>query len=245
MSVIEYKVNGETFYTHETWLSLRQRRAWHNIPTENNNLALYYSLSTLAVLAIVSLSVISGPQETPLGFNLFQATGILRWVWSTRSRVLARVELGHEGQKCGRIELCHRNQRLPVHAVLENPRVSHWFEGEGQKRQVRGQQIRQQKQGQILTKRTNRKIQARPHSGKPQSRINPPICEMIIDLKVYCNRLKFVKFWEFRIELSFLLYWIFTLIFGYWLYLYLMAIGLNVKNKSVFRVFIMVMRLED
>ena len=53
MSVIEYKVNGETFYTHETWLSLRQRRAWYNIPTENNNLALYYSLSTLAVVALV------------------------------------------------------------------------------------------------------------------------------------------------------------------------------------------------
>ena len=53
MSIIDYKVNGETFYTHETWLSSRQRRAWHHVPTENKNLAFYYALSTLAVAAIV------------------------------------------------------------------------------------------------------------------------------------------------------------------------------------------------
>lgn len=53
MSVIDYKINGETFYTHETWLSSRQRRAWHNIPQENSNLAIYYTLSTVAVVAIV------------------------------------------------------------------------------------------------------------------------------------------------------------------------------------------------
>lgn len=55
MSVIDYKFNGETYFTNENWLSLRQRRAWHNIPLENNNLAFYYTLSTLAVLAIVNL----------------------------------------------------------------------------------------------------------------------------------------------------------------------------------------------
>lgn len=55
MSIIDYKVNGETFYTHETWLSSRQRRAWQNVPTENKNLAFYYALSTLAVAAIVIL----------------------------------------------------------------------------------------------------------------------------------------------------------------------------------------------
>ncbi len=54
MSVIDYKINGETYYTHETWLSSRQRVAWHNVPLENTNLSLYYALSTLAVVAIVS-----------------------------------------------------------------------------------------------------------------------------------------------------------------------------------------------
>jgi hypothetical protein len=60
MSIIEYKVNGETYYTHETWLSSRQRRAWHNIPTENNNLALYYSVGSLALVAIVFFTLNSG-----------------------------------------------------------------------------------------------------------------------------------------------------------------------------------------
>lgn len=60
MSIIDYKVNGETFYTHETWLSSRQRRAWHNVPTENKNLAFYYALSTLAVAAIVIFIYNSG-----------------------------------------------------------------------------------------------------------------------------------------------------------------------------------------
>lgn len=53
MSVIDYKINGETYYTHETWLSLRQRNAFHNIPLENKSLSVYYALSTLAVVAIV------------------------------------------------------------------------------------------------------------------------------------------------------------------------------------------------
>lgn len=60
MSIIDYKVNGETFYTHETWLSSRQRRAWHNVPAENKNLAVYYALSTLAVAAIVTFIYNSG-----------------------------------------------------------------------------------------------------------------------------------------------------------------------------------------
>lgn len=54
MSIIDYKINGETFYTHETWLSFRQRRAWNNIPKENSNLAIYYALGTVAVAAIVA-----------------------------------------------------------------------------------------------------------------------------------------------------------------------------------------------
>lgn len=70
MSVIEYKVNGETYFTHETWLSSRQRRAWYNIPAENKNLAIYYSLSTLAAVAIVFLSIALGTQKNSSRFNL-------------------------------------------------------------------------------------------------------------------------------------------------------------------------------
>ena len=54
MSIIDYKINGETYYTHLSWLSTRQKRAWNHIPNENKNLALYYALSTLAVVAIVT-----------------------------------------------------------------------------------------------------------------------------------------------------------------------------------------------
>lgn len=134
MSVIEYKINGETFYTHENWLSLRQRRAWHNIPAENNNLALYYSLSTLAVVAIVIFILIAGIQKNSLGFNLFQAVGILRWLWSTCRRVMAWLESCHEGQNRIWTELSYWNQRLFVHSFLENPWISCWPEGKGQKR---------------------------------------------------------------------------------------------------------------
>jgi hypothetical protein len=65
MSIIDYKINGETYYTHSSWLSSRQRRAWNHIPTENKNLALYYALSTLAVVAIVTFRLCRAIKKSP------------------------------------------------------------------------------------------------------------------------------------------------------------------------------------
>jgi hypothetical protein len=31
-AIVPHKINGETYYTHTTWLSGRQRRAWFTIP---------------------------------------------------------------------------------------------------------------------------------------------------------------------------------------------------------------------
>jgi hypothetical protein len=31
-TIVPHKINGETYYTHSTWLSGRQRRAWFTIP---------------------------------------------------------------------------------------------------------------------------------------------------------------------------------------------------------------------
>lgn len=52
-AIVPYEINGEKYFTHTSWFSERQYRAFHNIPVENNNLALYFGLSTVACAAIV------------------------------------------------------------------------------------------------------------------------------------------------------------------------------------------------
>lgn len=51
--VVPLKVNGETLFTHSTWFSEKQYNGWISVPTENKNLALYSSLSTVAFFGIV------------------------------------------------------------------------------------------------------------------------------------------------------------------------------------------------
>lgn len=53
-AVVPFEINGEKLYTHTSWFSEKQYNAWSSIPVENRNLALYFSLSTVGVAAIVS-----------------------------------------------------------------------------------------------------------------------------------------------------------------------------------------------
>lgn len=56
--VVPLKVNGETLFTHSTWFSEKQYNGWISVPTENKNLALYSSLSTVAFFGIVPITVV-------------------------------------------------------------------------------------------------------------------------------------------------------------------------------------------
>jgi hypothetical protein len=53
-AVVPFSVDGEQLYTHTSWFSERQYNAWTNIPKENQNLALYFGLSTVGIFAIVT-----------------------------------------------------------------------------------------------------------------------------------------------------------------------------------------------
>lgn len=59
-AVVPFDFNGQQFYTHTSWFSEKQYNAWTNIPKENQNLALYFSLSTVSIFAIVTLSTSLG-----------------------------------------------------------------------------------------------------------------------------------------------------------------------------------------
>lgn len=54
-AVVPFEINGERFFTHTSWLSEKQYNAWSSIPEENKNLALYYSLTTASLFAIVNV----------------------------------------------------------------------------------------------------------------------------------------------------------------------------------------------
>ena len=58
MSFVSYQKGNQTWYTHSTWLSDRQRRALHFIPQENNTLCWYYTAGILALSAVVNHSII-------------------------------------------------------------------------------------------------------------------------------------------------------------------------------------------
>jgi hypothetical protein len=64
-SVVPFEINGETLYTHTSWFSERQYNAWFNIPRENKNLALYFSLSAFGVAAIVTQLPLSSSEGRP------------------------------------------------------------------------------------------------------------------------------------------------------------------------------------
>jgi hypothetical protein len=65
-SVIPFSVGGENFFTHTSWFSEKQYNGWASIPEENKNLAAYYALSTVALAAIVTLSLCSSSERAPL-----------------------------------------------------------------------------------------------------------------------------------------------------------------------------------
>jgi hypothetical protein len=85
-SVVPFEVNGERLYTHTSWFSEKQYNAWSNIPVENKNLALYFSLSTVGIAAIVPLLPLSSSAGPPSSVPLLAATArssldlLVRWL---------------------------------------------------------------------------------------------------------------------------------------------------------------------
>jgi len=65
-AVVPFDINGDKFFTHSSWFSEKQHNAWVNIPVENKNLALYYSLSTVSLIGIVKYQLLSFYAETAL-----------------------------------------------------------------------------------------------------------------------------------------------------------------------------------
>ena len=53
MPLITFQKDGQTWYTHSSWLSTTQKRAYYSVAPENNKLSIYYALSALTLSAIV------------------------------------------------------------------------------------------------------------------------------------------------------------------------------------------------
>ena len=53
-AAVPFSFKGENYFTHTSWFSEKQYNGWASIPSENHNLAFYYSLSAVAFTSIVT-----------------------------------------------------------------------------------------------------------------------------------------------------------------------------------------------